>query len=117
MAHLDRTKLAKFLGMVGSDHDGEATAAARMAHKLVKAAGLTWDEVINPVAAEPKIVFVDRPAASPGGRALVLSILSSSYAPDAKEGEFLRDMLGRRGSYTPAQTRWLKIIAVKAGVL
>jgi hypothetical protein len=41
-------KLAKVLGMLGSDHDGEVAAAGRRAHALIRNAGLTWAQVIRP---------------------------------------------------------------------
>jgi len=47
MAELDRERLAAVLGMMGSDHDGEALTAARTACRLLKAAGLTWPQVID----------------------------------------------------------------------
>ena len=48
------TKLAKVLGMLGSDHDGEVAAAGRRAHQLLTGAGLTWPEVIAPAAPAPQ---------------------------------------------------------------
>jgi hypothetical protein len=44
----EKLRLAKLLGMLGSDHSGERDAAGMAAHRLVKVAGLTWDEVVNP---------------------------------------------------------------------
>jgi hypothetical protein len=41
-------KLAKVLGLLGSDHDGEVAAAGRRANALIKSAGLTWAQVIRP---------------------------------------------------------------------
>jgi hypothetical protein len=41
-------KLAKVLGMLGSDHDGEVAAAGRRANALIRSAGLTWAQVIAP---------------------------------------------------------------------
>lgn len=52
-------KLAKVLELIDSPVDGEALAAARMAGKLVKAAGLRWRDVllqpapVAPAAAAP----------------------------------------------------------------
>jgi hypothetical protein len=37
-----RTRLAALLGMLGSDHDGEVTNAARAARRLIQHHGLTW---------------------------------------------------------------------------
>ena len=39
--------LSKLLGMLGSNHDGEALSAARKAHELVKRCGATWPEVLQ----------------------------------------------------------------------
>jgi hypothetical protein len=47
-------KLAKILGMLGSDYNGEIAAAGRRANAMVKRAGLTWDEVISSSAPIPQ---------------------------------------------------------------
>ena len=47
-------KLAKVLGMLGSDFDGEVAAAGRRADAMVKGAGLTWGQVIAPAAPRPE---------------------------------------------------------------
>ena len=41
-----RDRLARLLGMVGSDHDGEALNAARLADRLVREHGVTWHDVL-----------------------------------------------------------------------
>ena len=46
-------KLAKVLGLLGSDHDGEVANAGRRAHALLRSAGVTWHEVLNPVRPLP----------------------------------------------------------------
>ena len=43
-----RAKLAKLLGMLGSDHAGERDAAAIAAAKLVRSTGLTWQQILSP---------------------------------------------------------------------
>lgn len=48
MTKADRIKLARILGMLGSDHAGERAAAARATHRMVKAPGLTWWELMSP---------------------------------------------------------------------
>jgi hypothetical protein len=45
----DRERLARLLGMLGSDHVGEVANAGRLADKLVRAAGLSWHDVVAPV--------------------------------------------------------------------
>src|SRR3954454_2454639 len=52
-AEIDRARLAKLLGVLGSDHDGEIAAAGRAADRLVRQAGLRWPEVILPALAPP----------------------------------------------------------------
>jgi hypothetical protein len=39
--------LVRLLGMLGSHHDGERAAAAKMAHELVHSLNLTWADVIR----------------------------------------------------------------------
>lgn len=46
-------RLAKLLGMVGSDHGGEALNAARLANRLVRDAGITWPVLLTPVHRAP----------------------------------------------------------------
>ncbi len=57
MPALDRDKLAKMLGMLGSCHDGEVAAAGRSAHSLVRDSGVTWTEVLS---AADRAVSIDR---------------------------------------------------------
>jgi hypothetical protein len=45
---LDRDRLARVLGMLGSSHEGEVVAAARQAERLRADAGLTWPEILVP---------------------------------------------------------------------
>jgi len=48
---MNRTKLAKVLGMMGSAHDGEVLTAAKTAEALVREAGLTWFDLVGGVPA------------------------------------------------------------------
>lgn len=47
---LDRKRLIQFMGMTGSDADGEALTAIRMANRLIKEANMSWAELL---AAKP----------------------------------------------------------------
>lgn len=42
-----RTRLIQFLGMLGSEHDGERANAAKMADTLLRASGLDWKAVVD----------------------------------------------------------------------
>jgi hypothetical protein len=48
LAAADRQRLAKLLGMAGSQHDGEALNAARLANRMVRERGITWFDVMLP---------------------------------------------------------------------
>jgi hypothetical protein len=43
---VDRDKLVKVLGMLGSDHEGERAAAALKADRHLRGLGLQWDDII-----------------------------------------------------------------------
>ena len=45
---LDRDKLAKILGLLGSDKVGEIVSAAQAADALIRKANTSWAEVLNP---------------------------------------------------------------------
>jgi len=46
-AKLDRRRLVKVLGMLGSRHDGEVLAAARLAQYMIGQAKTSWAEVLE----------------------------------------------------------------------
>jgi hypothetical protein len=47
--NLDRERLAKLLGIIGSSFDAEALSAARRANELVHDAKMTWHEVLGQI--------------------------------------------------------------------
>lgn len=47
MAQLNRATLARVLDVLGSEHAGEALAAAKLATAMVHDAGFTWDDVLR----------------------------------------------------------------------
>ncbi len=49
-----KVRLARLLGMLGSDHDGEVANAGRLAHRLVTGCGLTWTDIVVGSAAPAK---------------------------------------------------------------
>jgi hypothetical protein len=48
MTQFNRAALAQALEVLGSDHAGEALAAARLASAMIREAGFTWDQVLRP---------------------------------------------------------------------
>jgi len=47
MTAADRAKLARILGMLGSEHAGERASAALQAEAFRKRHGMTWEEMIQ----------------------------------------------------------------------
>jgi len=47
MKKIDKIKLAKLLGVLGSQHDGEILSAVRMVVKMLKEADTTWYQVLG----------------------------------------------------------------------
>jgi hypothetical protein len=85
---VDRAQLAKILSLLGSAHDGEALAAARRAHSLVKAGGDTWEKLLaeEPAPARANIHGAPPPAAAKRARLLTTydmyqSLQASSRVP------------------------------------
>jgi hypothetical protein len=44
---LDKARLARVLGLLGSAHPGERDAAGLKAHELVRNAGTTWEVLLG----------------------------------------------------------------------
>jgi hypothetical protein len=51
---IDRSKLAKTLGMLGSAHDGEALNAGRAAVRMLRDCGVSWHELLDPGASSSR---------------------------------------------------------------
>ncbi|HEY1301061.1 MAG TPA: hypothetical protein VGF07_11235 [Stellaceae bacterium] len=99
---LDRDRLGKLLGLLGSDHDGEVAAAGRMADALVRGAGLTWPAIV----AAP--VILDHAAT-------LAEVIDAAYAwPEAItewEWQFLRSVERRGRAPSPKQQAVIDRIA------
>jgi hypothetical protein len=48
VAQLDRDKIAKMLGRLGSSFDPEALTALRLVYEMLLAAGMTWLDLLAP---------------------------------------------------------------------
>jgi hypothetical protein len=63
MRYGDLVRMARILGMLGSDHEGERASAALAAHRLLKITGSSWVELLmpgrEPAGGNPRRRFVD----------------------------------------------------------
>jgi hypothetical protein len=62
MSPADRAKLARILGMLGSEHAGERASAALQAEAFRKRHGMTWEEMLNMAPVEVVVVMKPDPA-------------------------------------------------------
>lgn len=107
-ALLDR--LSKIMGMLGSDHDGERSAAAWQASKLLREAKLTWRDVIGTTTCP-----MCKPSASFGWRRLAARCLEVGGVT-SWERDFLNSLLSKSYPLTPKQAAVLNKIARSLGV-
>jgi hypothetical protein len=61
MSDIDRAKLARILGMLGSEHAGERASAALQAEAFRKRHGMTWEEMLALPAVEVVVESVWTP--------------------------------------------------------
>ena len=92
-------RLAKFCGMFSSHHAGERATAAKMADDLVRSHGLTWGEIIEPIAPKPPSVL-ER----------VRWILRHSEALNAWEASFVSSLAGRTSLSPKQQAKFDQIV-------
>jgi hypothetical protein len=53
---IDRERLIKLLGRLGSAHNGEIAAAGRKADALIRDAGITWADTIAPETVQGELI-------------------------------------------------------------
>ncbi len=115
----DRERLIRLLGMTGSDHDGEAINAVRLAGRLLQSKGVRWRDVILP---QPELPFRSRPHAPERRRDPWLDVLedwpahwtaavrlcrSSSVALPGRSRDFLQQIGAYKHRPSEAQLAWL----------
>ena len=95
----DRSKLAAILGMLGSDHAGERSAAALAADKLVRGKGLTWRDLLLATSAETppprRPATPPRRPPTPMFKAEIDECLRNSAKLTTWETGFISDLLHR----------------------
>ena len=103
-------KLVGILGRLGSDHDGERAAAGLLATRLLRAAGVGWNDLISSGARQtPGGTREERAPPPPGGDLTVcLKWLAELTAWETK---FVCDLRQKRRPLSPAQAAKLAQIA------
>ena len=106
---LDRDRLTKLLGMLGSAHDGEVLAAARQAERLRAEARLSWAEILVPALPPPRPSPANMTVA-----AAVAFVLDHEDALTDWESDFLRSISRQRFPLSPKQAAILERLVSKA---
>ena len=88
--------LAKLLGYLGSDHDGEVAAAGRKANEFVRRLGLTWGDVI----CCPPAAWCD----------MAKACARHPHMLSGRERDFLNNISRLRRPPSDKQLRWLESI-------
>ena len=88
-----RRKLVGVLGMLASTHDGERAAAGLLASRLLKSAGVTWEQVIPEQPATT--IHRDR-RQPPAGNSTIAFCLERDWQLTAWECQFLESIITRR---------------------
>jgi hypothetical protein len=114
----DLNRLARLLGMLGSDHLGELDNAARTAHRLVQQRGCTWFDVGGEAAAGD---WVRRCASDVTAQDAALARAGTSTKPTnpqkATHSPIMSSVaLGRGCRYQPEKFRSRKEQSVAYGI-
>jgi hypothetical protein len=119
-----RDKLVKLLGMLGSDHDGERAAAARLADQHRRKSGLTWGDLVLPLAEDrprkarkPRKPRKAKPAPPPQPTWQdKAKVIAESILVTAWERNFASGLLAKwHGALTPKQAQCLEKLWRKCG--
>jgi hypothetical protein len=98
---LDRERLARLLGMLGSEHEGEVVAAARQAERLRRQAGATWFEIL--ASPSPSAPPHGAPVPAEVAEMLVMWGAHENCCLSPWERDFLASMREWRSLPTPRQ--------------
>lgn len=108
----DLRKLVGILGRLGSDFDGERAAAGLLATRMLRAAGIGWDDLLT--APKPQQAGGGTRGGhgpwSPDGDGLTLCLKWLGEL-SAWETRFVLDLRQKRRPFTPAQRAKIEQIA------
>lgn len=105
-APIDLQRLAKVLGLLGSDHSGEVLSAARQAESMRLTAGLTWQQILAPALPAPQAALLSVDAA-------IRAVCSRPYPLNEWEYGFVDSIRGARYPLSDRQLETLDQIVTK----
>jgi hypothetical protein len=105
-------RLAKILGLLGSDHSGERDAAAQAADKLVRGLGLSWADVIRAPPAVPR-EHCSRFDAAADERSAIWFAFHHRYSLTPRDRQFVEGLTQWRRPLSAKQSKWLDDICGK----
>jgi len=123
---LDRRRLVQLLGMIGSNHDGEALNAARLADRHMRDHRMSREEIVLPP--QPDCTEAYTRGFSDGLRACLENVKPPPWRKmvrrcleeldlTPKERAFLRSLQRWHGAITPKQEKWLRDIYARVLVI
>lgn len=115
--HFDRARFVRVCGLMTSTHEGEVTAAAMKASRMLLDAGLTWEEVLSPPPPPPPPSDPPQHDALLVARVVLTLAEAGHHELNPREEKFLRRIIADGREPTDRQRRWLMSIAAWAGVL
>ena len=91
----DAPRFIKVCGMLASDHEGERASAAMLASRMLRAAGMTWEDALSPPA--PQSEAPESPA-PPDWKDALADVVDAATDDDFGtltdwESGFIEDML------------------------
>ena len=107
-AMLDRQRLARVLGLLGSSHGGEVLAAARQAERLRCRAGVTWFDILEP---KPEVIAPIAPEMSTSDAIRVCRARTDLLTP--WESDFVASLTRQRAQISAKQETILRNILAK----
>lgn len=107
----ERTRLVGILGMLGSAHDGERSAAAALASRMVRDRGITWEALILGGGDRQGGAWAGEAGTGSGWRSVLAFCQRHQAALSAWEARFTCDLRDRRTTPTPKQIAKLRQIA------
>lgn len=111
-------RLAKILGMLGSDHDGERAAAGLKASQIVRGLGLSWSDVIAaPPLAPPSPRIRSWRSGETDWQRMARFCHDRGRQLRLRDRDFIRSMLYVRGEPSERQQRWLIDLYMQCGGL